>query len=120
MKKYLMKSPFGPSGWYEIGRDRYELMRGNLWACASAIPEEAREAFIAENYCKAIEIPEGPAPEWMSQGQKRDFWEACWLIDQIDSPEKFYRIMDALEKFSVDVVNCARYEKRCYNSMQYA
>ena len=58
--------------------------------------------------------------EWMSRKQKEDFETVCLLIDGIDSPKEFYRIMNLLDKYDTDVVNCAREYKKCYNSIQYA
>lgn len=57
--------------------------------------------------------------EWMTAKQKEQFETACLLIDSIDSPKAFYRVMEMLDQYSVDIVNCAREYKKCYNSAQY-
>jgi hypothetical protein len=56
----------------------------------------------------------------MSDKQKEDFETVCLLIDGIDSPKEFYRVMKLLDKYDCDVVNSAREYKHCYNSIQYA
>lgn len=59
--------------------------------------------------------------EWMNRKQREDFETVCLLIDGIDSPKEFYRVMGIINsKYDVDVVNCAREYKKCYNSIQYA
>lgn len=59
---------------------------------------------------------------WMSAAQQRDFEEICLLIDSIKSPRDFYRVMEKINNgpYGVDVINCAREFKKCYNSAQYA
>lgn len=58
--------------------------------------------------------------EWMTKKQKEDFDSVCLLIDGIDSPKEFYRVMNIInDKYDIDVVNCARELKHCYNSAQY-
>ena len=57
---------------------------------------------------------------WMTSRQREDFETVCLLIDGIDSPKEFYRVMNLLDKYDIDVVNCAREYKKCYNSVQYA
>lgn len=58
--------------------------------------------------------------DWMTDKQKEDFETVCLLIDMIDSPKEFYRVMKFLDRYDTDVVNCAREYKHCYNSIQYA
>ena len=58
--------------------------------------------------------------DWMTEKQKEDFETVCLLIDMIDSPKEFYHVMNFLDKYDTDVVNCAREYKHCYNSIQYA
>lgn len=58
--------------------------------------------------------------DWMTDKQKEDFETICLLIDGIDSPKEFYRVMKLLDKYDCDVVNSAREYKHCYNSIQYA
>lgn len=58
---------------------------------------------------------------WMTAKQKEDFETVCLLIDSIDSPKAFYRVMEVINsKYDLDVVNAAREYKKCYNSAQYA
>ena len=58
--------------------------------------------------------------EWMTTKQKKDFESICILIDLIDSPKAFYRTINEINaKYDIDVVNCAREYKKCYNSAQY-
>lgn len=57
--------------------------------------------------------------DWMSKSQKQQFREVCELIDQIKSPRDFYRIMEQVNRYPVDIVTCAREFKRCFNSIQY-
>lgn len=56
---------------------------------------------------------------WMSAGQREQYVEVCLLIDGIKNERDFYRVMNIINsgKYSVDVVNCAREAKRCYNSL---
>lgn len=58
---------------------------------------------------------------WMTAYQERQFEEICQLIDSIDSPRAFYRVMERINNgpYSVDVINAAREAKKCYNSAQY-
>ena len=59
--------------------------------------------------------------EWMTEKQKEDFESVCLLIDSINSPKEFYRVMNVINnKYDFDVINCAREYKKCYNSVQYA
>ena len=59
--------------------------------------------------------------EWMTRKQREDFETVCLLIDSIDSPKEFYRVMEIINsKYDVDVVNCAREYKKCHNSIQYS
>ena len=59
--------------------------------------------------------------EWMTRKQREDFETVCLLIDSIDSQKEFYRVMEIINsKYDVDVVNCAREHKKCYNSIQYS
>lgn len=58
--------------------------------------------------------------DWMTPREKADFLTACELIDSIKNPRDFYRVIRELnEHYSVDIVNCARAVKKCYNSAQY-
>ena len=34
--------------------------------------------------------------EWMTRKQREDFETACLLIDSIDSPKEFYRVMEII------------------------
>lgn len=60
-----------------------------------------------------------PAPSWMNKYQKEDFESACLKISCIQSPEDFYRVMNDIDIYGVDVVNTAREYMHCYNSAQY-
>lgn len=56
----------------------------------------------------------------MTKKQKEEFETVCLLIDGIDSPKEFYRVMNIInDKYDIDVVNSAREFKHCYNSAQY-
>ena len=58
--------------------------------------------------------------EWMTTKQKKDLESICILIDSIDSPKAFYRIINEINaKYDLEDVNCAREYKKCYNSAQY-
>lgn len=58
--------------------------------------------------------------DWMTKKQKEEFETVCLLIDGINSPKEFYRVMNIInDKYDIDVVNSAREFKRCYNSAQY-
>lgn len=60
-----------------------------------------------------------PAPYWMSKYQKEDFESACLQISAIQTPEDFYRVMNDIDLYGVDVINAARAYMCCYNSAQY-
>ena len=74
----------------------------------------------ASMYNEFIQIEKrSPAPNWMNKYQKEDFESACLKISGIRSPRDFYRVMDEIDFYGTDVVNCAREYMRCYNSEQY-
>lgn len=60
-----------------------------------------------------------PAPSWMNKYQKEDFESACLKISTIQTPKDFYRVMNDINFYEIDVVNAAREYMNCKNSAQY-
>jgi len=69
----------------------------------------------AEYYKEALKM------NWMSEKQNEDYVTVCMLIDEIKNARDFYRIINIINNgnYDFDVVNVARRNKNCLNTLQY-
>lgn len=58
---------------------------------------------------------------WMDEKQRKDYDFVCLIIDEVKTPKQFYEACNKINagKYDFDVVNCAREDKRFYNSAQF-
>ena len=61
------------------------------------------------------------ARTWMSEKQSEDYDSVCIIIDGVKTPKQFYEACREINsgRYDFDTVNCAREDKRFFNSAQY-
>lgn len=61
------------------------------------------------------------ARTWMTKKQQEDYDAVCFIIEEVKTPKQFYEACNKINsgKYDFDVVNCAREDKKFYNSAQF-